>query len=59
MLSAIGVPRFRADDNLTVGHIRAIERYCYENVGADELYTLRNDVKCRAVYTAKSYDEFK
>lgn len=44
---------------VTPSDIQQIEKFCYENVRKDDLYSVRNDAKIRAVYSAQSYDEFR
>lgn len=46
-------------DRITVSDIARIEDMCYAQVAQDDLYTVRNDAKLRAVYTSRSYEEFK
>lgn len=44
---------------ITISDILRIEKLCHENVEADDLYSIRNDAKLRAVGSTKSYEEFK
>lgn len=39
--------------------INRLQEVLYENVQLEELYKVRNDAKLRAVYSTKTYDEFK
>lgn len=47
------------NQKITISDILRIEKLCYENVQADDLYSIRNDAKLRAVGSTKSYEEFK
>lgn len=44
---------------VTASDILQIEKLCYENVRKDDLYSIRNDAKLRAIYSSTSYDEFR
>lgn len=47
------------NDKITISDILRIEKLCHENVQADDLYSVRNDAKLRAVGSTKNYEEFK
>lgn len=44
---------------ITVEELQRLQESCLERIRKDQLYTIRNDAKLRAVYTSQSYDEFK
>lgn len=46
-------------DRVTVSDIFRIEDMCYAQIEQNDLYNIRNDAKLRAVYSSRSYDEFK
>ena len=46
-------------DKITVSDILKLEQLCYQNIRDENLYDIRNDAKLRAVYTSKTYEEFK
>lgn len=46
-------------DKITVSDILYIQNLCYENIHTEDMYNIRNDAKLRAIYSTKSYDEFK
>lgn len=46
-------------DKITINDINRLQELCLQSIKNDELYELRNDAKLRAVYSSKSYDEFK
>lgn len=46
-------------DRVTPADIFRVEDMCYAQVDQNDLYNIRNDAKLRAVYTSRSYDEFK
>ncbi|XP_035785628.1 coiled-coil domain-containing protein 103 [Anopheles aquasalis] len=44
---------------ITREDIVALEERCLEQIREDNLYSLRNDAKLRAVLSSKNYEEFK
>lgn len=46
-------------DRITAEDIRRTEDMCYASVMRNDLYSIRNDAKLRAVYSTSSYEEFK
>ncbi|XP_055855434.1 coiled-coil domain-containing protein 103 [Episyrphus balteatus] len=44
---------------ISVEDLNNLQEECLGRLKNDELHHLRNDAKLRAVYTSKSYDEFK
>lgn len=46
-------------ETITTTDINRLQEIFYENVQLEELHKVRNDAKLRAVYSTKSYDDFK
>lgn len=44
---------------LTTDDIRSVESFCRDSIKASELNKLQNDAKLRAIYSTKTYDQFK
>lgn len=46
-------------ETITPTDINRLQEIFYENVQLEELHKVRNDAKLRAVYSTKTYDDFK